>query len=173
MASLTPEHKAFVIKRFARYEAVSDVVIALKTEYGITVTASQLYAYHPDSVGYRSAQKWRELFYAERKAFLEGIDSIGISQKTYRLQSLHTLHAVAMRRNNVALAAQLMEQAAKEMGEVFTNRREVRAETRSITATMTTEELRQEILNDLKVLGVEAPTLALPGLGPRDPKKMQ
>jgi hypothetical protein len=36
---------------------------------------------------------------------------------------------------------------------------------------MTTEELRQEIIKDLKMLGVDAPPALLTGLGPRDDTK--
>jgi hypothetical protein len=75
---------------------------------------------------------------------------------------LEKLCVIAMERKNVKLAAEIMEQAAKEMGELFTNRREVKSENKSITAHMTTEELRQDILSDLNKLGLEAPPALLP-----------
>ena len=57
-----------------------------------------------------------------------------------------------------------MEQAAKEMGEVFTNKREIKSDVRSVTATMTTDELRNEILSDLNKLGIEPPATLQIGL---------
>jgi hypothetical protein len=162
MAKLGGEHKAFVIRCFARFEPVADVVRSLKAEFGIDVPAAQLYAYHPDNVDYRAAKRWKELFQAERKAFLENVQSIGIANKTYRIAELHKLCVVAIGRKNVKLAAELMEQAAKEMGEVFTNKREIKSDVRSLTATMTTDELRNEILADLKALGVDAPASLAP-----------
>ena len=73
------------------------------------------------------------------------------------VRTLHKLCAIAMERKNIKLACEILEQAAKEMGEVFTNRREVKSDVRSVTATMTTDQLRQEILKDLNTLGIEAP----------------
>ncbi len=101
------------------------------------------------------AERWKELFHQDRKRFLDNVDSIGIANKTVRIQRLEYLCTLALQRKNVKLAAELMEQAAKEMGEVFTNRREVKSDVRSVTATMTTDQLRQEILKDLNSLGIE------------------
>jgi hypothetical protein len=79
---------------------------------------------------FRAAQKWKTLFESERTAFLASVGSIGIAQKTVRLQRLEQLCLLALQRKNMKLAAELMEQAAKEMGEVFTNRREVKSESK-------------------------------------------
>jgi hypothetical protein len=171
MPTLTTDQKVFIVSSFARYHSVSDVVRDLKERFGVDVEGAQLYGYHPDNANFRAAQKWKTLFESERKKFLDNVGSIGIAQKTVRLQRLEHLCVLALQRKNVKLAAELMEQAAKEMGEVFSNRREVRAESRSITATMTTEELRNEIINDLGKLGVDAAGLAVPGLGLRDDTK--
>jgi hypothetical protein len=157
MARLTAEHKAFVIRAFARFASVSETARELKEEFGIDASTQQLYGYHPDTVNFRAAKQWLELFHAERKRFLESTDSIGIANKAYRLKELHKLCVIAIGRKNVKLAAELMEQAAKEMGEVFTNKREIKSDVRSLTATMTTDELRNEILKDLQALGVDAP----------------
>jgi hypothetical protein len=106
------------------------------------------------------------LFERERKAFLDNVSAIGIANKSFRLQTLHKLCMIAMERKNVKQAAELMEQAAKEMGEVFTNRREVKSESKVSMSHLTTEELRNEIISDLAKLGVDATGLALPGLSP-------
>ena len=161
MPTLTTEQKVFVVKGFARYLTVADVVAGLKEKFNAVIPGHQLAAYNPDNVSFRAAKKWRELFHAERKAFLTNVDAIGIANKSFRLQSLAQLHAIAMSRKNVKQATEILEQAAKEMGEVFTNRREVKSDVRSVTATMTTDQLRQEILKDLNTLGIEAPKLQI------------
>ena len=152
MARLTSEHKAFVIRGFARYETVPEITRGLKETFGIEVGTHQLYGYHPDSINFRVSKQWLELFHRERKAFLDNVEPIGIANKTFRLQELHKNYALAMGRKNTTLACEILEQAAKEMGEVFTNKREIKSDVRSLTATMTTDELRNEILADLKAL---------------------
>ena len=106
------------------------------------------------------------MFESERKKFLDNVGSIGIAQKTVRLQRLERLCVLALQRKNAKLAADLMEQAAKEMGEVFTNKRETKSESKVQLSSMTTEELRNSIINDLGKFGVDAAGLAVPGLGP-------
>jgi hypothetical protein len=167
MPTLTNEQKALVVSAFARLEGVAEVCRLFKEQYGAEITKSHALSYNPGRAHYRSSPKWHDLFDRERKSFLNNVSSIGIANKAFRIQQLHKLCAIAMKRNNIKLAAEILEQAAKEMGEVFTNRREVKSENKSITATMTTEELRQEILNDLKQLGVDTPPALLPRLGPR------
>jgi hypothetical protein len=130
---------------------------SFKDKYGIDLPSPRAANYNCGGPSFHGARKWHELFLAERKRFLESTQDIGIANKTYRIQELHKLCVIAIGRKNVKLAAELMEQAAKEMGEVFTNKREIKSDVRSLTATMTTDELRNEILQDLKALGVEAP----------------
>jgi hypothetical protein len=168
MPVLTNEQKAFIVSAFARFDGVAEVCRSFKEQYGSEITKSHALAYNPGGANYRGAPKWHDLFERERKAFLDNVNSIGISNKTVRIHRLEQLCVIALSRRNVKLAAEIMEQAAKEMGEVFTNRREVKSDVRSVTATMTTEELRKEILSDLKQLGVEAPPALLTGPGPRD-----
>jgi hypothetical protein len=166
MPTLTNEQKAFVVSAFARFEGVAEVCRSFKDEFELDLPKPHALAYNPGGANYRGAPKWRDLFELERKTFLANVNSIGIAHKTVRIQRLEHLCVIAMERKNVKLAAELMEQAAKEMGEVFTNRREVKSENKSITATMTTEELRNEIISDLSKLGVDAAGLALPRLVP-------
>lgn len=154
---LNSEQKAFIVRLYARFDGTGEVCRAFRERYGLDLPTQQAVHYNAAGPSYQGAPKWRELFHAERKAFLENVDAIGIANKTVRIQRLEYLCALALSRKNIKLASELMEQAAKEMGEVFTNRREVKSDVRSVTATMTTDELRREILSDLNKLGVEAP----------------
>ena len=60
-----------------------------------------------------------------RKAFLEGTSKIAISHRAVRLRALQRMAERAESMGNIALAAQLFEQAAKEAGDSYTNRREL------------------------------------------------
>jgi hypothetical protein len=154
---LTDDQKSFIVKGFARFESGPEICRAFKEKYGVELPTPRAAQYNCGGPSFKGAQKWQELFIATRRHFLDSAEDIGITNKTFRLQSLHKLHAVAMDKRNVKMACEILEQAAKEMGEVFTNKREIKSDVRSLTATMTTDELRNEILADLKALGVDAP----------------
>jgi len=155
--TLNHEQKDFIVRSFARFEGCPEVCRSFLDKYGIELPAARAHKYNCAGPHFVGAKKWRQVFDAERKHFLENVQDIGIANKTVRIKRLEALCALAITRKNVKLAAELMEQAAKEMGEVFTNKREIKSDVRSLTATMTTDELRNEILADLKALGVDAP----------------
>jgi hypothetical protein len=72
-----------------------------------------------------AAPRHRAIFEATRAEFLRQTSTIPIANLTVRLRMLQRLSAQAERQGNIALAAQLVQQAAKEIGGAFTRRREV------------------------------------------------
>lgn len=126
MAKLDDRQKAFIVQALACFDTPSQVAAALKDEFGITVERMQVAQYNPERRAYMGmSEKLRALFYETRKKFLENVATIPISQQSYRLRSLQRLHEIAVDRKNAPLAAALLEQAAKEVGGAFTNRREL------------------------------------------------
>lgn len=88
------------------------------------VTRQQVAAYDPTKRTTRNlAKKWREIFHATRKSFLEETASIPIANQSFRLKALQRMYEKTVSRGNFGMAAQLIEQAAKESGEVYVNRR--------------------------------------------------
>ncbi len=60
-----------------------------------------------------------------RNEYVHKLENIGISQPVYRIEKLQAgAEDLSERRNYIAMAA-MLEQAAKDMGDFFTNRREV------------------------------------------------
>lgn len=126
MAALTDDVKMFIVHALACFDTPQQVADAVKAEFGLTVTRQQCQAYDPGkSMGAKLSKKWCEIFDATRKAFLVDQASIPIANQNFRLRALNNLYQNAAARGNVALAAQLLEQAAKESGGAFTNRREM------------------------------------------------
>lgn len=125
MAELTDEQKTFIVQRLACFDSPQTVAGAVEEEFGFKIDRAHVYRYNPLRSGYDCGEKWRDIFEATRKAFLDDTSSSGIAHKAVRLRRLDDLcqRAIAMR--NYALAAQLMEQAAKESGNAFTNKREL------------------------------------------------
>lgn len=123
---LTDEARAFVVQSVAMFDPPSVVAKAVKQEFGLTISPQGCESYNPTKrAGAKVAEKWRALFYETRKAFLENTAEIGISHRTVRLRALQRMVDKAESAGNVALAAQLLKQAAEEMGNAYTNRREL------------------------------------------------
>jgi hypothetical protein len=116
--------KVFIIERVAAFDPPSMVVAAVKDKFGLSVVPQVVEGHDPTkSSGRQLGKKWRELFEAKRAEFLASADKIGITHKVTRLQRLERHHNRMEAAGNIPAAAALLEQAAKEVGDVFTNRR--------------------------------------------------
>lgn len=123
MATLTDGVKRFIVQALACYDTPSQVAEAVKQEFGIETTRMQVSAYDPTkAMGKSLSKQWRVLFDDTRKQFIEESTNIPIANKNFRLRALNRMLTQTESRGNVPLAAQLLEQAAKEMGEAYTNK---------------------------------------------------
>ncbi|WP_158810451.1 DUF2280 domain-containing protein [Beijerinckia sp. L45] len=125
-AQLADEVKTFIVQSLACFDAPSVVVKSVKAEFNLVVSPQQVEAYDPTKrAGRRLSKGWREIFAATRKTFLEDTADIAVSHRAVRLRALGRMIAKAEDMRNLALAGQLLEQAAKECGNAYTNRREL------------------------------------------------
>lgn len=123
---LTVEQQTLAVQSLACFDTPKVVADALKKDYGVDIAPQTIEAYDPNKrAGARLAKRWRELFAETRKAFLEDTAQIAISHRAVRLRALQRMAEKAETMGNMSLAAQLHEQAAKEVGDAFTNRREL------------------------------------------------
>lgn len=123
MAILTAEVKGFIVQALACFDTPTQVAQAVKQEFNIEVTRQQVAQHDPTkSTGANLAAKWRVLFNDTRKRFREDTAEIPIANRAYRLRVLDRMAAKAEGMKNMALAAQLLEQAAKETGGNYTNK---------------------------------------------------
>src|SRR5450830_31635 len=124
MAVLKNEVKSFIVQALACFDTPSQVVDAVKNEYGVVVSRQQVETHDPTkSAGKGLAVKWATLFHDTRKRFREETAEIPIANRAYRLRGLGRMAEKAENMRNLALTAQLYEQAAKEVGDVYVNRR--------------------------------------------------
>ncbi|EDR4480351.1 DUF2280 domain-containing protein [Salmonella enterica subsp. enterica] len=123
MAALKPDVKAFIIQSLACYDTPSQVVEAVQKEFGINITRQQAESHDPTKAsGKTLAKKWVELFNATRERFQNEISDIPIANKAYRLRVLDRMATRAEGMKNLALTAEIIEQAAKECGDAYTNK---------------------------------------------------
>lgn len=126
MATLKGEVKAFIVQSLACFDTPSQVVELVKKEFGLSITRQQVESHDPTKANGRGlAQKWVELFNDTRKRFQTELSDIPIANKAYRLRALDRMMTKAEGMRNMALAATLMEQAAKEVGDAYSNKQKV------------------------------------------------
>lgn len=123
MAALSSEVKVFVIQALACFDTPSQVVESVQKEFGLSITRQQIESHDPTKVsGKGLAVKWKQLFEDTRKRFREDTADIPIANRAFRLRGLARMAEKAENMRNLALTAQLYEQAAKECGDMYVNR---------------------------------------------------
>lgn len=124
MAALSNEVKAFIVQGLATYMTPTQVADAVLDEFGETITRQTVARYDPTKVaGKDVGEEWVELFNECRKTFQEDLQAIPIANKAYRLSLLNDMAIDALKSKNRPLVASLIEQAAKEVGDVYTNKK--------------------------------------------------
>jgi hypothetical protein len=98
----------------------------VRQDFGVEVTRQQIATYDPTKAAGRNlSQKLRAVFAASRRAFLTDMRDIPISHLAVRLRILQRELDRAQERGHTAMVLKILEQAAKECGGIFTNRREL------------------------------------------------
>lgn len=126
MATLTEQQKRFLVTRLACFYSPSEVRDFAREELALSLELGQVSSYDPTTVlGGRLSKELKTLFEETREKFKADLQSIPIANRAVRLRELDSLFRRAKSVKNDVLAAQHLEQAAKEEGGMFTNRREV------------------------------------------------
>ena len=149
---LNDDHRAFLVREFACFSTPMQAADALREEYGIEITPQAAQHYDAASgAGSRAAKRWHELFDVSRQAFLDDVKArVPESYKAVRIQELARASRIFKKRGNYLAQANMLERIAKEMGNVYSNRREVTGRDRgpikySEIATMTDEQIDLEL----------------------------
>lgn len=123
MAALKDEVKAFIVQALACFDTPSQVCQAVKEQYGIEVSRQLCERYDPTKYSGRDlGQKWRTFFEECRKRFREETVDIPIANRAFRLRAMNRFVEKAETMKNIGLAMQILEQAAKETGDIYVNR---------------------------------------------------
>lgn len=123
MAALRDEVKLFIVQALACFDTPTQVSIAVKEEFGLDVPRQQVAAYDPEKyVGRNLSVKWRTIFDDTRAKFREDTAAIPIASRAFRLRALARMAQQAESMRNIALAVSVIEQAAKEVGDMYVNK---------------------------------------------------
>ena len=120
MAALQNDVKAFIVQALACFDTPSQVVEAVQKEYGVVVTRQQVETHDPTKTsGKGLAKRWVTMFEDTRKRFREETADI---PSAFRLRAMNRFVEKAETMKNIGLAMQILEQAAKETGDIYVNR---------------------------------------------------
>lgn len=123
---LTDDLKRLVVTALACFETPSQIVKVLKDVHGVEITRQSVERYNPERrAGVHLSDEFTALFHESRKQFTEATASIGIAHKVVRLARMEDAYRRANANGNIQMEMQILEQAAKEEGGAFTNRRQV------------------------------------------------
>lgn len=123
MAALKDEVKRFIVQALACFDTPTQVVQAVKETFGVDVSRQQCEQYDPTKhAGRDLGVKWKAVFEDTRKRFREETAEIPIANRAFRLRAMNRFVERAETMKNIGLAMQILEQAAKEVGDVYVNR---------------------------------------------------
>jgi len=123
MATLTDGVKRYIVQALACFDTPTQVVEAVKEEFGLQIHRSQVAQYDPTKIaGSKLASKWRMIFEDTRARFREETAEIPIANRAFRLRAMNRFVEKAETMKNIGLAMQILEQAAKETGDIYVNR---------------------------------------------------
>lgn len=124
MARITKKVKLFIVRMLAEFESPTQTSKTAKEVFNVDVTPQQCEAYDPTKrTGQDLSQELRDLFFEYRRKANDELEAIPIANKRYRLQLLQNL--VDAYPNNPVFTPKWAEQAAKEMGNQYTNKQEI------------------------------------------------
>lgn len=125
MPRVNSQVASFIVTRLACFERPKEVQDALRDTFGVEMSLPQIMYYDATASGNDLGQKWRRLFKVTRARCIKETAEIPIAHRAVRLRRLQRLADKAEDMRNIPVAGQLLEQAAKETGDFYTNRRVV------------------------------------------------
>ena len=125
MGKLSDAAKRFVVVELACFTAPTEVVKRVKERFNIDITLTGVQFYDPNTARGKQelGAKWRVLFEETRKRYSADLSTIPIAQQAWRLQQLLRQYRKLVKMGNVLGAAAILEQAAKETGGMYSNKR--------------------------------------------------
>jgi len=115
MANLNSEVKGFIVQALACFDTPSQVVEAVKQEFGIEISRQLCESHDATKRASKTlAAKWVTLFHDTRKRFREETAEIPIANRAYRLRALGRMAEKAENMKNMALTAQRGRRCLRE-----------------------------------------------------------
>ena len=135
-----------IVIELACFDTPAQVATTVKQRFGLAVSRQRIEAYHPErQAGAKLSPKWRAMFYDTRARLLAQLDDIPIACQAYRLRGLGRLATQAETMGNLPLAARIIEQAAREVGDVYLSRNSGQKQPAGVSTSIASEVRRGSI----------------------------
>ena len=123
-SKLNDAHRIYVIRRLAARHATMAVMRGLKDEFGITLSQHAVDHYDPERAPHsRLAQRWKDLFWQEREAYLARTAHLGVTDKPARIRQREAMMHREWAAGRHAQANAILDSIAKELGASFGRKR--------------------------------------------------
>lgn len=122
----TDEQKRLIVELLACFRTPSEVVHVVRAQFRIDISPQSVEAYNPTTrAGEKLSAELRELFASARAEYLQRVENIGVANMAFRLRGMDEAARAYFEKGAYTLAMAIYEQAAREVGGMFTNKREV------------------------------------------------
>lgn len=154
--------RAEIVMRLACFDTLAEVGLWLVDEHGISMVRQSVAKYNITAAGSTKDKRWIELFNHTREQWLKEMSAEPIAHRAYRLRRLSVIHDKAMQLGDLGEAREALQQAAKEVGNVFSNVTKQIGSTLIVDASDLSPEERRNILSDRLRAAAEKIPAALP-----------
>lgn len=147
MSEISDNLKRRIVVELATFKTAAEVRTLLREEQGGDIPIAAISKYDASREYCGSGEALRQLFAETRRQFVTSVADIPIAHIGYRLRQLQDMAQRAKAQGNFKLAGELLEQAAKDHGGLFTNVRHVQGQVQhqQITADEARERVRRFI----------------------------
>lgn len=126
---LSTREKQFIVTRLAVFDTPSQAAKAFEEQFGRKISPQGCWIYDAgnDELRGRISKELCEMFDRVRSRFVKAVEDVPIANKAFRLKVVGDLVMAELGKDkpNKPWVLQALEQAAKECGDVFTNKQEV------------------------------------------------
>lgn len=129
---LPDQVKVFIVARYATFHSATDIQKEVKEEYGLELEIGRIDFYNGDRQQFRKnkmAIELQDVFAKIRADYLDEIERVPIAHRAHRLKLMNDIVMTQIKkgdRANAPLVLKALEQAAREVGNQFTNAVEVK-----------------------------------------------
>lgn len=145
MSDLSHEAKVRLITLMAQFCGPSEAAKIVSDEYGVTIDRRTAWKYDASKKGCSVSARYRRMFQEIRERWLNDMATIPISHQGHRLRLLDRLAIKLESEGDYGGALKAIEQAAKEVGGIFTNERKALVTASVRTVQTTAAEARAEL----------------------------
>lgn len=121
MSRLSEAQKTYIVQQLACFVGAAEIQRHVKEFWAMELTFQAIAHYDPEVPSTKTPKKWLEIHRVTREGYLKEAAKVGIANARWRMEQRQVLYERAGQ--NAPLRLQILEQAEKAEGGMFTNTR--------------------------------------------------